>query len=158
MKIIETRKHGIGKRVYTRNDEPSKTDQSFAQEADVKNIMERYRKTGQITHLAKSQGLYADVSNIPDLNEALSRVQEAQYAFDQLPSDLRARFRNNPINMVDFLSDPKNLEEAQKLGLIPKNPTQLVEAEPTTSERKKTKTPKSTATIVNDNDSNDDDN
>lgn len=117
MKKIEIRKNGT-KRVFTVNEEPSKTDPSWKDECDANNIMANYIKTGQIRHLAKAQGLYADVSEIPDLGTALDQVTKAQFAFDSLPSDLRSRFGNSPISFIQFLQDDKNKDEAIKLGII----------------------------------------
>lgn len=116
MKIIEKRKNGTT-RVATLNEHPSKTDQSQKQDCDVNYIVAKYRKTGQITHLAKRRGYYADVSTIPDLTEALSIVSTASDAFNALPSQLRKRFGNDPQEMIAFLQDPSNLEESIKLGL-----------------------------------------
>lgn len=116
MKVIEIRKNGT-KRVYTVNNEPSKTDQSQAKECDVNHIMKKYMKTGQITHLAKVRGTYADVSAIPDLNEALSIVKQADESFSSLPAQVRKRFGNDPSQLLEFLKDPKNDEEAIQLGL-----------------------------------------
>ena len=88
MKVIEIRANGT-KRVYTVNNEPSRTDQSQAKECDVNHIMKKYIKTGQITHLAKVRGTYADVSEIPDLNEALMVVKQADETFSMLPAQVR---------------------------------------------------------------------
>lgn len=63
MKLIEIRENG-SKRVVTINEEPSKTDQSFAKQVNINNIMARYIKTGQLTHLRNQQGVYADMSEI----------------------------------------------------------------------------------------------
>ena len=40
--------------------------------------------------------------------------------FDNLPSDVRNRFNNNPAQLLDFVADPENKEEAIELGLLPK--------------------------------------
>lgn len=116
MKKIETRANGT-KRVYTVNEEPSKTDQSFKDEVNVNNIISKFNKTGQISHLAKKQGMYADLSTIEDLHTSLTQVVQAQEAFDSLPAELRRRFGNSPVEMVNFLQDPANDQEAVKLGL-----------------------------------------
>ena len=104
-------------RVVTQNDGPSKTDQSFADDCDVNTIMRRYKKTGQITHLAKSQGVFGDFSDVPDLQDALQTVTEAQATFDQFPADLRRRFGNSPVEFYRFMEDPANMDESIKLGL-----------------------------------------
>lgn len=116
MKQVEIRQNGT-KRVYTVNTEADMADQSFKMDCDVNFIVQKYLKTGQITHLAKNVGKYMDVSEIPDLQTALTTVQKAQEAFDSLPAELRARFANSPVEMVNWLQDPQNDEEAIRLGL-----------------------------------------
>ena len=116
MKVISKRPDG-SVRVVTQNDGPSKTDQSFRDDCDVNTIMRRYKKTGQISHLAKSQGVFGDFSNVPDLQDALQTVTEAQAIFDQFPADLRRRFGNSPVEFYRFMEDPANVDESIKLGL-----------------------------------------
>lgn len=118
MKKIELRPNGT-KRVYTVNNEPSMTDQQFKDDCDVNFIVDKFTKTGNLTHLAKFQGMYADVSEIPDLPQAMQIVSTAQTAFDTLPAELRSRFGNSPVNMVEFINNESNRDEAIKLGLIP---------------------------------------
>lgn len=115
-KYILRRKNGT-KRVVTVNHEQSLADQSQADECDVNNIMDKYLKTGQVSHLTNMQGQYADVSQIPDLHTALSQVTQAEQAFQSLPAELRERFNNSPIKMVEFLKDSKNDQEAINLNL-----------------------------------------
>lgn len=133
MKKIEVRKDGK-KRVYTVNEEPSKTDQSFQTECDVNHIVQKYLKTGRINHLARMQGQFADVSEIPDLLEAIKTVTSAQQTFDELPAELRRKFGNSPVNMVEYLQDPSNDIEAVKLGLKEYPPTNEIRGEATTQE------------------------
>lgn len=116
MKIIEKRENGTT-RVATLNEEPSKTQQQFKEDCDVNFIVKKFMRTGQLTHLAKQQGYYADMSEYPDLATAMQSLSEAQSAFDALPADLRRRFGNSPVEMVKFLQDPNNVEESIKLGL-----------------------------------------
>lgn len=106
--------------VATENNEPSKTDQSFAEECDVNNIMQKYIKTGEIHHVNRKAGVYADLSDIKDLTHAYEIIGFAQQAFSGLPSELRDKFLNNPQNLINYLNDPSNDEEAISLGL--KNP------------------------------------
>ncbi|AZL82952.1 internal scaffolding protein [Apis mellifera associated microvirus 25] len=129
MTTIITRRPNGTKRIQTINEEPSKTEQSFQKECDVNEIIRKYMKTGQITHMARNQGSYADVSEIPDLHSAMIQVSQAQQAFDSLPAELRKRFGNSPVAMVEFLQNPKNDEEAIELGLKTKKPG-LVENQP----------------------------
>lgn len=105
-------------RPVTRNTEPSKTDQSQKRECDVNNIVRKFTKTGQISHMAKRPGVYADVSDVPDLMGAISIVQQAQEAFDALPATLRKSLNNDPQNLKGWLQDPANTKEAVKYGLL----------------------------------------
>jgi hypothetical protein len=116
-KVITKRPNG-SRRVVTVNDKPSKTDQQYRDDCDVNHIMNKYAKTGIITHLAKHPGRFANVSEIPNLLEGFEKVNQAKQAFMDLPGSLRKRFNNDFRNMVAFLNDRSNQEEAIKLGLI----------------------------------------
>jgi len=108
----------IRRRVQTINDEPSMTEQQFAQDADANHIMRKYLKTNISPFNSDRQGIYADVSEIPDLSEALQTVTQAQTMFDSLDSDIRARFGNSPVELLKFLEFPENYDEGVKLGLL----------------------------------------
>ena len=142
-KIITKIKNRI--RVQTFNSDPSQTEQQFKDDADANHIMAKYLKDPTYDPFIKKTGIYADVSQVPDLAQALETVTQAQASFDALPSDLRAKFGNSPVQMVEFLRDPKNTEEAIKLGLVnkPEEPPKPVKVEitnptpsPTPSEKK----------------------
>ena len=105
MKVIETRENGT-KRVYTKVDKKSKTDQQYKDDTDVNRIMSRFKTTGQIAHLAKNEGKFADVSNIQSLHQSLVTVREAEYAFAQLPAKVRKFFDNDMRNAEKYLADP----------------------------------------------------
>lgn len=104
-------------KVQTVNQSPTKTQQQFKDQCDVNHIMKKYAKTGEITHLNIKKGQYLDMSDIPSYDDALNIVIKAQKAFDELPSGARKRFNNNPAEMLSFLQDEKNTDEAIKLGL-----------------------------------------
>ena len=59
-----------------------------------------------------------DFTGITDFQSAMEAVVRAQGAFNDLPANVRARFRNDPAEMLAFLEDGKNREEAVKLGLV----------------------------------------
>lgn len=102
--------------------QPSKCKQEFAKEADVNNIIKRMER-GQDVVL--NPGQFADVSHIGDLAEAMRTVTDAKAAFLELPPEVRSRFANDPRNLVAFLEDADNQEEAYKLGLIKTKPKVL---------------------------------
>lgn len=104
---------------------PSKTDQSFKKECDVNHIMSRFAKTGEITHLRRQQGVYADITNLKGLQESAEQLHTVREIFNELPSELREKLDNNPLNFIDYLQDPKNLEEATKYGFFEKPNTEI---------------------------------
>lgn len=107
----------IRRRVQSYNYEPSMTEQQFAKDADANYIMSQYINTGRDPFI-KKQGYYADISEIPDLSQALDQVTKAQSAFDSLDSKVRTRFGNSPAELLKFLQDPENTQEGIKLGLL----------------------------------------
>jgi len=120
VKITETKNAKglvVRRRMQTFNTEPSMTEQQFAKDADVNHIMAQYLKTGH-SPFQNTHGIYADISEIPDLSQALQTVTQAQESFDSLDSSVRARFGNSPVELINFLKDDKNREEGIKLGLL----------------------------------------
>lgn len=103
-----------------KSDMPSMADPSFAPECDVNNIVKKYEQTGQITHLAKRAGTYADVSELPDLAEAFAIVDFANQAFLELPAEIREHLGNDPTNLEGFIQDPHNHDILLKYGMLNK--------------------------------------
>jgi len=104
------------KRLQTVIKGESRTKQQFKLECDINTIMKKYEKTGLITHV-KEGGTYGDFTNVSDYHSALNQVIEADEAFMTLPASTRKKFNNDAAQMIAFLDDPKNDEEAIKLGL-----------------------------------------
>ena len=95
----------------------SMTQQQFKAECDVNNILAKYKRTGMLSHIQKHQGNFGDFSSIEDYQTSLGKLMQAQQSFESLPSELRAKFENDPAQLISFLSDEKNNAEAVKLGL-----------------------------------------
>lgn len=94
------------------------TQQSFKEECDINNIMRRYNSTGVITHLNARAPEWGDFSSPVDFQAGLNTVLEAQAMFSDLPSDLRERFGNDPLKLLEFVADERNRDEAVKLGIV----------------------------------------
>ncbi|UIB81478.1 internal scaffolding protein [Flyfo microvirus Tbat2_160] len=103
---------------------PSRTKQSFMDECDVNLIIKRHAETGVLPTFNNLEGHYGDFSNVDDYQSALNSVMHANAAFEALPSDVRNRFRNDPKNLLQFVLDEKNRDEAIALGLIEKPRTE----------------------------------
>lgn len=95
----------------------SRTQQQFKKECDVNNILAKHRRTGMVTHVNKHQGQFGDFSNLEDYQTSLHKVMTAQNSFNLLPSELRNKFGNDPAQLISYLADPKNDDEAIRFGL-----------------------------------------
>lgn len=104
------RMDGDGKPLYV-------TDQSRKAECDVNNIIARYDRTGLITNVSKFEGRFGDMSGV-DFKMLQDQVAGAATMFEQLPSHIRKKFKNDPAELLAFMDNPDNREEAIKLGMI----------------------------------------
>lgn len=99
---------------------PTMTQQHFKDDCDVNVIVNRFLKTGQFPPV-DPRAMYGDFLDAPQsYRDALDQVIAAEDQFMSLPANIRERFDNDPANLLDFLSDEKNREEAVSLGLLPK--------------------------------------
>ena len=94
----------------------SRTKQSFKNECDVNNILKNYNKTGVMPENF-NPGEYRDLDGT-DYQEYMRTVASANSMFEELPSALRKRFKNDPAQLLSFVHDDKNVDEAHKLGLL----------------------------------------
>ncbi len=113
-----------------------KTKQSFAGECEINNIIARHQKTGAISHINQHQAQYGFATS-NDFAESMRIVKTAQHMFNALPSNIRTRCGNDPGNFLEFVQDPENELEMQKLGLIaekkpPESPQEEKKTEPPT--------------------------
>lgn len=99
---------------------PTRTHQSFKNECDINRILDRWQKTGVITHYNKYSANYSDLTSVPDYRQAMDQIIRANQAFESLPSSLRKRFGNDPAEFLSFVSSPDNVDEMVKLGLANK--------------------------------------
>jgi len=100
-----------------RCEDATRTQQHFKDETDINNILRQFNITGQLPTKAMSPR-YGDFSGIGDYHSALNQVIAAEGEFMTLPAQLRARFDNDPQELIEFLNNPENKEEATKLGLL----------------------------------------
>lgn len=98
------------------NTGPGLTEQSHKEECDINYILRDYSRTGFLKHAKKNEGRYDDVTS-QDFQEAMFTVTNAQSLFNDLPALVRKRFGNSPSAFFDFVHDPGNLSEMQRLGI-----------------------------------------
>lgn len=96
---------------------PSVTQQHFKEECDINFILRQFNVTGVLPSNPLSPR-YGDFSGIGDYHQALNAVRAAESEFEALPGALRARFGNDPANLIEFMNSEDNRAEAVTLGLI----------------------------------------
>lgn len=104
-------------KVISRNKGEARTKQAFKDATNINKIMKKYHNDMRILP-PPGQGVYGDFANAMDYLEARQRIVKAQGAFESLSSDIRKRFANDPAQLLAFLDDKKNHDEAVKLGLV----------------------------------------
>lgn len=105
----------------------SRTEQYHADGTRVDQILRKYATHGidannvglfRRAHVPAPQyGIQQDF----DYQTQLNTIIKIQDYFSTLPARTRELFRNDPGNMLQFLSDPRNRDQAIKLGLLPKD-------------------------------------
>jgi phage internal scaffolding protein len=97
----------------------SLTEQSHKDACDLNIIVARAQHNPAVL-LDKSlrPDVFRDFSESLPFVEMFNKVCEAKSAFEDLPSDVRSKFRNDPANLIDFVSNPNNALEAHDLGLL----------------------------------------
>lgn len=93
------------------------TEQSHKDATDINKIIAKFDKTGLITHVSKFEAHFGDLQAI-DFKEAQDLVNNSMKMFNELPSKIRDRFENSPENLLAFMADPLNRDEAIELGII----------------------------------------
>lgn len=93
--------------------------QSFKKECDINQIMAKYQRTGMIEWLSRRDPEYLDCTG-EAFQEAMFTVIKAREMFAELPSSMRDRFKNDPGELLRFLGDEANRQEAIELGLVAK--------------------------------------
>ena len=95
----------------------SLTQQHQADQADINYIVDQFNVTG-ILPTSPISPQYGDFTGVGDYQSAMNAVIGMQDEFMSLPANVRSRFENDPEQLLDFLSNEENREEAIKLGLI----------------------------------------
>lgn len=99
----------------------SLTEQHHKDDLDINRIVNRALRDGAMDpSLNRHFGKFMDASDSVDFLEANIRYRQGVEAFENLSSKIRTRFNNDPHQLMQFLEDPANRDEAIKLGFIEK--------------------------------------
>ena len=138
----------------------SKTEQSHKDSCDINLIVAgALHNPAQLLDKSLKPDVFADFSESLSFTDMANKVCEAKSAFEDLPSDVRSRFKNDPSRLIDFVSDPSNTLEAHELGLLEldeislealkeeKNPSPSLTSESPDSEPSEANEPKAKAQL-----------
>jgi len=115
-------------------EDASLAQQHFKEECDINTILQKFNITGLLPEQPISPR-YGDFTGIGDYHTAMNRVLAVQDEFEALPAQIRARFENDPAQLIEFLDNSDNRPEAEQLGLVEKAAAEAVEAAKITPEK-----------------------
>lgn len=98
------------------------TQQHLTEDADIRNIISRYDRTGILSSVARGVAKYGDYSEVNEFKEALDLVNNANESFMELPSNVREYFDNDPGLFFETATDPEKIDVMRQLGLAPPPP------------------------------------
>lgn len=104
-------------RVQVFFDDDSLTKQQFKNDCDVNVILKKYGRHGVVPQFDYLKPQFGDFTTVEDFHSAIDRIMDSRAVFDRLPATLRARFKNDPALLLEFVADDRNYDEAVKLGI-----------------------------------------
>ncbi len=105
-------------RVQTVNDDPSETIQSQAQEADINEILRKYKAVGIVDNLNYAEATFMDVTAFEDYADVMNQTILAEREFLKLPSKVREIFNHDVAQWLDAAHDQEKRDELVAKGLI----------------------------------------
>lgn len=96
------------------------TEQAHKDTTDMNKILADYHRTGLLRHAKQNEGRYDDVT-AQDFTEAMTIVANAKSMFEELPSNIRKEFHNQPEQFLNFVQNPKNAPEMLRMGILKGN-------------------------------------
>ncbi len=90
--------------------------QSMKDECDVNLIVAQFTKTGFMSHVATGLPSFVDVSELTDYRSAIEHVRSVEEWFSGLPAEVRARFRNDAVEFMEYLDGGATEDEFEELG------------------------------------------
>lgn len=97
----------------------SKVQAQFKDDQDLNVIVSRFGvRDGAMPVPPVDPAGYGDFSDLPDLRQVLDIQRDARERWMALPGKVRSRFDNDMVEFLEFIHDPENALEAQRMGLL----------------------------------------
>lgn len=107
----------------------SLTKQSEFDQADINQIIKRHMNPTMLADLNKLEQIYGEITST-DLLEAHQKLEDAEEAFMEIPSEIRRKFNQDAGEFIDFATDPENIDQMREWGLAkPKEADPVIEPE-----------------------------
>ena len=106
-------------RVQTTDFGPSKTDQSQADQADIKFILSKYSQIQLAASLNAADARFGDISEFTDYRDMVQQMDAAEEEFRKLPSKTREIFNHSVWEFLDAAEDPDKRQLLIDAGFIP---------------------------------------
>lgn len=113
--------------------DPSRTQQQFAADADINNILAKFRETGQLPVTGPAQ--YLDIEEMRDLQDTIVTASQVDAAWNELSSEVRNTLKDPATfaSYVEHCLETGDLDPLRKLGLAKPLPPQDKPQEPTST-------------------------
>lgn len=99
---------------------PSRTLQHQAGDVNVNQLVARFNKTGVEPVQNPRQFFYGQFTEDIDFRAVQDSVIRVNELFSQLPWQVRKFFNHSPSDLIEFLGNPANRDQAILLGLVDK--------------------------------------
>lgn len=97
----------------------SKTQQQFADEVDINNIIARHGDDAfQSREAFFASSRFGDTTLFPEFQDAQNMIAQANQSFAELPAKIRDRFGNDPAKLMQYLSEGGHEAELRELGIL----------------------------------------
>lgn len=112
------------------------TQQHLAEDCDINNIILKHARGEAVNIIDPAQMIYGDFTSLEDFHSTMNRLKRTEEAWEQMPANIKKRFNQNPGELIEFLNNDANREEAEQLGLVEKKQPLIYETPPQKDEKK----------------------
>ena len=97
--------------------QPSKVQKQFADQCSTEHIVQKFLR-GEPVATASKPAVYADLTQVPDFESLQDRLAVLNNWFNDLPSEVRLEYGNDPQKALEELTKPGSWTYAVELGLL----------------------------------------
>lgn len=122
MKTFKSLRNPRPERVISQPGDDEVTQPQFKDEVDINRIVKKFLGGEDTSHLTRQIIYTGEEFAGFDWNEYHQKKYELDMAFQAMNPYDREEFKNDPLEFVRYISNPKNLHEAVKRGFMVARP------------------------------------